>query len=80
MSKADKTAEDLMHAYWARCWARGDKPKRVYGLVALKGADEPPGTLLAWGVLRSYVEQQHENRSNAATMEIQEFNAPCPAI
>lgn len=76
MSKESKSSTDLMESYWAACRQRGEKPKRVYGLVAMKGATEPPGTLVTWGLLRAYVEQQQENRGNVPHYEIREFKAP----
>lgn len=73
MSKEPKTAHDLMVQYWEACAARGQKPKFCFGLIAKAGALEPVGTMVTWGVLRKYVEQQQENRANCPHYEIQEF-------
>lgn len=74
MSKEPRTSADLMQSYWAACRSRGEKPKRCFALVAKAGAPEPVGTMVTWGVLRKYVEQQQENRGNVPHYEIQEFH------
>jgi|GEM_PF-6193733 len=76
MSKESKSSADLMASYWAACRQRGEKPKLCFGLVAIKGAPETLGTLICWGVMRAYVEQQQDNRGNVPHYEIQEFKAP----
>lgn len=72
----ERPATELMRNYWAACRARGEKPRRVFGLVALKGAEQPAGYVLHWGLLRSYVESLQERRGDADKWEILEFE-PC---
>lgn len=76
MSKAERSATELMQLYWAACRGRGEKPRKVHGLVSLGApAEQPKGYVIAWGVLRGYVEAQHDKRSEPekSGWEIQEF-------
>lgn len=48
---------DLMRQYWARCRARGEKPKPVHAVIA--GAKSAtPGAIIAWGLNLAYVENR----------------------
>lgn len=61
---------DLMRQYWARCRARGDKPRAVHALVT--GPKSPaPGALVAWGLLLSYVENRRDALPDGSSHEIQ---------
>lgn len=71
--RQEKTATELMQQYWAACRSRREQPRKVYGLVALAGAEQPSGYVIAWGVMRKYVETQHEKRGDADKWAIQEF-------
>lgn len=67
-----RTVRELMQQYWAACRQRGEKPRKVHGLVASATTTEhPKGDLVAWGVSRQYVEMIQERHSGA--FEIQEF-------
>lgn len=68
-----RTPTELMRLYWDACRARGEKPKLVHGLVALAGAQQPLGYVIAWGVNRGYVENRKAALGDSDKWEIQEF-------
>lgn len=69
---------EMMWDYWDR--VRRDKleGKRVLGVVALKGASQPPGTIAAWGLHRPYVENRLAMLPDPDKWEIQEFEPEEP--
>ena len=68
----ERTPTELMRMYWASCRARGDKPRKVYGLVSMGApAQQPKGYVIGWGVTLPYVEMLQER--HGAGWEIQEF-------
>lgn len=67
------TPEQTLAAFWARI---APARRRVYAVVALKGAALPEGTMLTWGVLRSYAEQCRDRRGDADKWQIQEMEPP----
>lgn len=73
-ARVERTAMELVEQYWNACRARGEPPRKVHGLVAVKAtADHPKGHVLTWGVGRKYVEMLHERRGDADAWEIQEI-------
>lgn len=72
-ARVERTPTELMRLYWDACRSRQEPPKRVFGLVALAGAPQPPGYVVAWGVSRKFVESQQEKRGDADKWEIREF-------
>lgn len=61
-----------MRLYWSECAKRGEKPKVSHALVALAGATQPPGTVVAWGVNRGYVENRKAALPDADKWDIVE--------
>jgi hypothetical protein len=68
-----RPAIELIWAYWDACRKRGEVPRPVLGVVALAGAGQPVGTIGAWGLLRSYVDNRHAAMPDPDKWEIQEF-------
>lgn len=72
-ARLERTPTQLMHLYWDACRSRQEQPRKVYGLVALPGTNQPAGVVICWGVSRKFVESQQEKRSDADKWEIREF-------
>lgn len=75
-TKIERNPTELMQLYWQHRRDRGEKPGKVYGLVSMGApAQQPKGYVIAWGVTRSYVETQHNNRTEPekSGWQIQEF-------
>lgn len=64
-----RTAIELMQQFWSAQQARGEKPRRVFGLVS-----PATGEVVTWGVLRAYIEAQHDRRGDKDKLEIREFH------
>lgn len=67
-----RTAEELLTLYWSNCRKRGDIPKTVHAVIALKGAPQAAGTMLAWGVTRDYPAMVRDRQGDPDKYVIQE--------
>ena len=62
----------LMQNYWTACRARGDKPKKIYGLVS-RGGEQPPGYVLAWSTYAPDIARRLDARGDPQNWQIEEF-------
>lgn len=69
----ERPATSLMQDYWNAQHARGEKLRPVLGLVALKGAHQPAGYVICWGLLPSYVEAVQARQPDPDKWEIKTF-------
>lgn len=73
-ARHERPATSLMAEYWEACRKRGEVRRKVFGVVALKGAQQPKGHVIGWGVMRSYAEMVQQRQPDPDKWEIREFH------